>query len=368
MFGTILTTVVTLMHLYVFWRADSLELRKRYVPRKVLMGTAMGLWTLFFLGRVYGHHGTGMLARTLELLGMNWMATLFLLMVCLLLADLGTGFGLLMRTAVPHVRTTAFAAGLLLALIAHIQGLRPPVVRDYVIELADLPPALDGTVLVGVSDLHVGEMLSVQWLSARVDQVLAEKPDIIVLLGDLFEGHGEPDEGLLPVMQRLSAPLGVWAVRGNHGSHGRRERATAVLDQAGIRMLRTEWAQPAEGLILAGVDDLTSSRRQPGEGEANLARTFADRPQGATVFLSHTPWMMEKAAAQGAGLMLSGHTHGGQVWPFGYLVMLRYPLLAGRYEVDGMPIIVCRGTGSWGTRMRLWHPGEILKITLRCRE
>jgi hypothetical protein len=65
--------------------------------------------------------------------------------------------------------------------------------------------------------------------------------------------------------------------------------------------------------------------------------------------------------------MLCGHTHGGQIWPFGYLVRRAYPLLAGRYEVDGMPVIVTRGTGTWGPRMRLWHPGEILRITLRAQ-
>jgi hypothetical protein len=63
--------------------------------------------------------------------------------------------------------------------------------------------------------------------------------------------------------------------------------------------------------------------------------------------------------------MLSGHTHGGQIWPFGYLVRIFYPLVAGRYDVDGMTVIVGRGTGTWGPRMRLWHRGEILKVTLR---
>ena len=63
--------------------------------------------------------------------------------------------------------------------------------------------------------------------------------------------------------------------------------------------------------------------------------------------------------------MLSGHTHAGQIWPFNYLVRLRYPLLAGRYDVEGMPVIVCRGTGTWGPPMRLWRRSEMLRITLR---
>lgn len=95
-----------------------------------------------------------------------------------------------------------------------------------------------------------------------------------------------------------------------------------------------------------------------------MVPVLSGRPPGAAVLLSHTPWQAREAAAAGAGLMLSGHTHGGQIWPFSYLIRLRYPLLAGRYQIDQMTVIVCRGTGTWGPRMRLWHPGEILSIKL----
>jgi predicted MPP superfamily phosphohydrolase len=74
---------------------------------------------------------------------------------------------------------------------------------------------------------------------------------------------------------------------------------------------------------------------------------------------------MEQAARAGVNLMLAGHTHGGQIWPFNYLVRLFYPLIGGQYEVGKMPVIVSRGTGTWGPRMRLWRPGEILRITLK---
>ena len=96
-----------------------------------------------------------------------------------------------------------------------------------------------------------------------------------------------------------------------------------------------------------------------------VEQTLANRPPGAVILLSHSPLLADVAATAGAGLMLSGHTHNGQIWPFGYLVRLSYPLLGGRYEVGGMPVIVCCGTGTWGPRMRLWRPGEILRITLR---
>ena len=84
--------------------------------------------------------------------------------------------------------------------------------------------------------------------------------------------------------------------------------------------------------------------------------------------LSHTPWQAQKAADAGVGLMLSGHTHAGQIWPFGYLVRRVYPLFKGLYQVDAMEAIVSRGTGTWGPRLRLWQPGEILRITLQSAE
>jgi predicted MPP superfamily phosphohydrolase len=110
---------------------------------------------------------------------------------------------------------------------------------------------------------------------------------------------------------------------------------------------------------MVGVDDLTAIHRSGQDGDP-ISKALAGRPQGATILLSHTPWQADKAAKAGVSLMLSGHTHGGQIWPFDYLVKRVYPLLEGRYEVDGMTVIVCRGTGTWGPRMRLWRPSEIL--------
>jgi hypothetical protein len=128
--------------------------------------------------------------------------------------------------------------------------------------------------------------------------------------------------------------------------------------------LNNRWVEIRPGFVLAGVADLTVRRRSDPQGEI-VTQVLDGRPSGATVFLSHTPWQAERAAAAGVGLMLSGHTHSGQIWPFGYLVRRVYPLMGGRYDVDGLTVIVCRGTGTWGPRMRLWRPSEILRVTLK---
>lgn len=361
MFGTILISICTFMHLYVFWRAATVPLVKRRVTVKTLIGAGIGLWVLFYLGRVFGHDGTGFFAAVLEFLGMTWMAVLFLTFLPLLLVDIVTFWGFLFPRISPRLRGWALAAGFVMSSVALVQGIRPPVVEKYEVVLPGLPAAMDGTVLVALSDMHLGSQLGERWLAARIAQVKAQQPDLVVLLGDIFEGHGASEAPLIARFGQLSAPMGIYAVTGNHEFHG--ENRLDRLEKAGFKLLRNRWIEAKPGLVLAGVDDLTSRRRRGGGDPVRAA--LADRPSGAAILLSHTPWQAETAAKAGAGLMLSGHTHGGQIWPFDYLVRTRYPLLEGRYEVNGMPVIVCRGTGTWGPRMRLWRPGEILRVTLR---
>jgi predicted MPP superfamily phosphohydrolase len=246
---------------------------------------------------------------------------------------------------------------------------RAPVIRDYEIRLPELPPQYDGQVLVALSDLHVGTFLDEKWLAARVAQVNALKPDVVVLLGDLFEGDspGERKKSMMHLFHEISAPLGVWGVTGNHESHGGLDSTILFLEAAGVHMLRNQWSEIELGLVLAGIDDRQDHNRTS-DTTSQIGRALSGRPLStATIFLSHRPLRAEQVAAAGVGLMLSGHTHGGQIWPFSYISGLVNPLMAGKYIINGMPVIVSRGTGSWGPRMRLWYPGEILRIVLRSK-
>lgn len=369
-FGTVLTALVTLLHLYVVQRLSSSSLGGRWPRRRGWIAAGTVLWLMFVFGRQFGgDHQDGALAVAADVFSMHWMGSVFLLAVGCLLADLASGFGLLCRRNVPRIRSFGLSLGLLMVAAAHVQGLRPPAIQRHDVALPGLPAALDGTRIAAIADTHVGEMLiGPRWLRARIDQVLALEPDMIVLVGDVLERGSDPQE-MIPVMRRLAAPLGVWAVRGNHESlrSNRRDVLGETLSGAGIPLLANAAVPVTDGLVIAGIDDLTSSRRRPGEGEANLDGALRDRPGGVTILLSHTPWMADYAAAAGADLIISGHTHGGQIWPFGHLVAIRYPLLAGRYTVGHTTLIVSSGTGTWGPRMRLWTPGEITLITLRSR-
>ncbi len=365
MFGTILISVCTLMHLYVFWRISTIPMVRRRYSRKPVFISGFCLWLFFFLGRTVGHDSSGFLAETFEFAAMNWMAVLFLLFVSFLAVDVVTGFGFFCRRFAPRLRGGALAAGCLLSIIALVQGFRAPVVQDYEVRVAGLPRALDGTVVVAISDTHLGPQLDDRWMADRISQVLKEKPDLIVLLGDFFEGHGSNPETFIPVLRRLTAPLGVWSVLGNHDFHGGGNESQRLMEESGFNVLRNRWVQVESGLIIAGVDDL-GRRHSAGRNHDLVIQTVEGRPEGATILLSHTPSQIEQAAESGVDLMLCGHTHAGQIWPFGYIVRLAYPLLEGFHMVREMSLIISRGTGTWGPRMRLWKTGEILRITLRC--
>lgn len=367
MFRLILISACTVMSVYVFWRASTVPALTERIPSSGIWLLGFGLWLLLVLGRVYGHHNHGPLAVGLELAGMTWLAALFLLFLCLIFVDLVTVFGF----AAPHLgsklRGLALAAGLTMTAIGLFQGTRTPVVVNYEVEMERLPPELDGTTLVVMSDLHLGSQRGKEWLEARVDQVNALKPDLVLLVGDVFEGHGPPREELKGVFRGMKARIGSYAVLGNHEFYGGSSKGQRDLEESGFKVLRNGWAQTRPGLIISGVDDLTVRRRQGREDEDYISRALDHRPEGATILLSHTPLDADIAEAGGVGLMLSGHTHDGQIWPFGYLIGRIYPFVGGLYNLGKMTIIVCRGTGLWGPPVRLWHPSEIVHIVLKAK-
>jgi hypothetical protein len=355
------------LHAYVFWRLASIAWVAEHVSTLALIITATVLWVSYVVARILDEKGLQAISWPVEYVAANWVGILFLLFWALLAVDVFTLGGWLFHEYAPAMRAWAALVACALSVFALIQAIRPPVITDYEVQLSGLPPERDGTVLLHISDLHLGNLLGRKWLRNLIERIKQIKADVIVIAGDLVDGNVGRVEPLRKELKELCAPLGVWAVTGNHEFYAGVERSVQLLEDAGFKVLRDRHEQVAPGLLIAGVDDLTV-RRQFGAEDQAIEKALANRPEGATVLLSHSPWQAEKAAAAGAGLMLSGHTHNGQVWPFNYFVRMRYRLLSGRYEINGMTAIVCRGTGTWGPRMRLWKPSEIVRIKLRAAE
>jgi hypothetical protein len=238
------------------------------------------------------------------------------------------------------------------------------VLSETEVELAALAPAFDRLRILFVSDIHAGAFVSPKTLAATFERLLATEPDVILVGGDLVTTALEEFVGSREAFARLRAPMGVFAVLGNHDHYTRDPgRLRDMIENVGIRVLHNRSVALRRGdasLSLAGVDDLVAGRPNL---EAALAGTHAP-----VLLLAHNPDLAFDAARSGVALMLSGHTHGGQIRVPGLPVLVRqsrYHLDEGRYRVGSMELLVSRGLGATGLPVRFACPPEAVLIHLR---
>jgi predicted MPP superfamily phosphohydrolase len=236
------------------------------------------------------------------------------------------------------------------------------------VALARFPRALDGFKLALLSDLHIGPLLDGRFLEQLVAETNRQRPDLIVLCGDLVDGKVHEIGAQLAPLARLRAPHGVYFVTGNHEYYSGVEDWLPYLQRLGVRVLlneRVSIGQAAVSFDLAGVPDFRAGHM--GREAPDLARTLRGRdPERELVVLAHQPVEIANSGALGAGLQLSGHTHGGQLYPFGALTSLVQPYIAGlhRHEDTNTQIYVSCGSGFWGPPMRVLAPAEIAVLHL----
>jgi predicted MPP superfamily phosphohydrolase len=312
----------------------------------------------------------------------GWLGLLFLTVVALAATDL-VRFGVALaervraeepdpRRRVALRRTLAALAGVVAAGasgVATAAALGPVEVKRVRVPLRRLPKALDGLSIVQLTDVHIGPTLGRKFLEPVVAKVNGLSPDVIVITGDLVDGSVEELREHVAPLAALRAVHGVFFVTGNHEYYSGVTEWVAELARLGIRVLRNERVEigrDGHGFDLAGVDDWTAHQFGRGHG-ADLARALEGRdPNRELVLLAHQPKAIDEAAKLGVGLQLSGHTHGGQIWPFGALVTLQQPYVAGLHRHGESWIYVSRGTGFWGPPMRLAAPAEITHVQLVC--
>jgi hypothetical protein len=217
----------------------------------------------------------------------------------------------------------------------------------------------------------VGSVLGRRFVERVVERTNALRPDLVAIVGDLVDGTPATIGLAVEPLSRLRAPYGVFFVTGNHEYYSGVEEWLAHLPRLGLRVLANERVEVGDRspggarFDLAGVNDWHAGRfgeeRGPDLGRALAGRSL-DR---ALVLLAHQPAQIEEASRAGVGLQLSGHTHGGQMWPFGAMVGLQQPYVSGLHR-HGLvtQIYVSRGTGFWGPPIRVFAPAEITTIVL----
>jgi predicted MPP superfamily phosphohydrolase len=367
-FFSIVMGIWLVFHLYVGWRLWGLPVFASPKSHRVLL---LGLAALYFsypLGRILYHHGWPRLGTAIEYGGGLWMGTLVLLLTTLGIVDLVTLFGGVLKPWVMTLRAGAVGVALILAVVAWVGGYVRPRTVELEVELPGLPRSADGLVVAQLTDLHLGALIGERRLRSVIEQIDSMSPDLVVVTGDLVDGDAGTVETMVPALRTLTAPLGVYSILGNHEIYAGPERCRTLMRDSGFVVLDATAVEVADGLWVVGIPD---SGRGPGTDglDGALEESLYHVGEGAAViFLQHAPVNEEATAAAGASLMLNGHTHGGQIWPFHYMVRRAYPHIAGVRKINGMTQVVSRGAGRWGAPMRLFAPSEIYRITLRSPE
>ncbi|QSI76865.1 MULTISPECIES: metallophosphoesterase [Niveibacterium] len=260
------------------------------------------------------------------------------------------------------------ALAVLVTLAGFINARRTASVVTVDVPLANLPDALHGFTIAQISDIHVGPTIKRGYLDRIVDRVNTLKPDLIAVTGDLVDGsvhdlapHTEP-------LKRLAARYGAYFVTGNHEYYSNAHAWIAEVERLGVKVLMNEHVVLDHGgarLVVAGVTDYTAHQFDPRHRSDPLAALAgAPADAAAKVLLAHQPRSAEAAADAGFDLQLSGHTHGGQFFPWNLFVPLQQPFTAGLHKLRDLWVYTSRGTGYWGPPKRFGAPSEITRLRL----
>ena len=258
--------------------------------------------------------------------------------------------------------------GILVTLVGFISARRRARIVDVRVPIANLPAALDGFSIAQVSDVHVGATIRREYVSRIVEAVNALEADVIALTGDFVDG---PVHELAPhtaPLARLRARYGAFFVTGNHEYYSGAGPWTAEFRRLGLHVLLNEHAvirHAGAALVIAGVTDYSAHHFTPAH-RSDPQGALAGAPPEATVriLLAHQPRSAAAAAAAGFQLQLSGHTHGGQFWPWTLFVRFQQPFTAGLHRLNQLWVYVSRGTGYWGIPNRFGAPAEITRLRL----
>ena len=361
-----LLVILLLLHVYIGTRIVP-DLPLGTAGRVVSLVALALLFTLMPLAFVARRVERQPLADRIALASFIAMGVFSSLLVLTLLRDLS-----LVAPFPGTYRTYSAAAVPILAALVTVVGFfnarRRARVRRVDIPIADLPPTLQGFTIAQISDVHVGPTIKRDYVEAIVEAVNELRPDLIAVTGDLVDGpvsqlsrHTEP-------FGRLTAPHGVYVVTGNHEYYSGARAWIEELRRLGLRVLLNEHVVVRHGgqqIVVAGVTDYSAGRFDAAQ-RSDPAAAIAGAPADAAVkvLLAHQPRSAFAAASAGYDLQLSGHTHGGQFFPWNLFVRLQQPFTAGLHRLGDLLIYISRGTGYWGPPKRLWAPSEITRLRL----
>ena len=389
-FFAIITAAIALMHTVLYRRLvrpSRMSERGRRFVNRLLWSASLAIVAAFLLGRWLPD---GPWSRLLNWLGFTAMGVYAVLFPLTLLRDLLlVGPAIRARLARKRAaqdeaaaadaisrrtfleRTTGMlvlAGGLGVSIAGFLRAVATPVVHRQPVVIAGLPEALDGFTIAQISDLHVGPTLRRAWLEDVVARTNALDADVIAVTGDMIDGRVDDLREVIAPLGDLRARHGVYVVTGNHEYYWGAEAWVAELRRLGLDVLVNEHRTIPVGastLLLAGVTDLRAHDILPAHATDPAGARKGAPETDVSVLLAHQPKSLYAAKAAGYDLQLSGHTHGGQFFPYNFLIHFFHPAVAGLYRFDDLQVYVNRGTGYWGPPLRSTAEAEITLIELQ---
>ncbi|MDB6063593.1 MAG: metallophosphoesterase [Verrucomicrobiaceae bacterium] len=256
---------------------------------------------------------------------------------------------------------------LLVTLIGFINARRIAQVIHVDVPLANLPAELHGFTIAQISDVHVGPTIKRNYLKRIVERINGLDADIVAITGDLVDGRVSELTFHTAPLADIKTRYGSYFVTGNHEYYSNAPEWITELKRLGLRVLLNEHVVVSHNnaaLVVAGITDFSGGQFDPAH-RSDAQAAIAGAPVDATkLLLAHQPRSVDDAAKAGFDIQLSGHTHGGQFWPWNFFVPLQQPYTAGLHRFKNMWIYVSRGTGYWGPPKRFGAPSEITRLRL----
>lgn len=304
--------------------------------------------------------------RFFALTGFTWLGVLFVIDCLFGLFDLVSLFlPFFGHTPLqPETKVWLTFGAAALAIAWGVREAWTPRLQKIELALPGLEPESDPIRLVQITDLHLGYVANADRLKSLVTRINDLEPDLILSTGDLFDSDFEKMGPMIQILAGLKAPLGKFAISGNHEVYENLEAGLDLTRRSGFRVLRGEAVAVAPKLYVAGVDD--AEALPAGTAADHEARALDDIPDHVcAILLKHRPTVLRTSLGRFA-LQLSGHTHGGQIFPFNLLTRLVYRYGPGLSRIGpGSWLYLSRGTGTWGPQFRILAPPEITVFDLR---
>jgi uncharacterized protein len=251
-------------------------------------------------------------------------------------------------------------------LIGFLNARRLARIVDVDVPIKNLPIGLDGFTIAQISDIHVGPTIKRGYLDAIVDAVNTLGADLVAVTGDLVDGSVEKLAPHTQPLSRLNARYGSYFVTGNHEYYSGAHAWISEVERLGLRVLKNEHVvieHNGSAIVIAGITDYSAHLFDPLH-RSDPHGAVAGAPETTRILLAHQPRSAFAASEAGYDLQISGHTHGGQFWPWNHFVRFQQPFTAGLRSINGLLVYISRGTGYWGPPNRFGAPSEITRLRL----